>query len=95
MVYFGKRTHGATASDPFAYAQMGVDLAERDPQLAHGSFLQPLDEPGAEEGLRAGGDPSSEALSSLEEAGNEAPILVAGSLVLAGEALALAGSRDA
>ena len=37
----------------------------------------------------------SEALSSLEEAGNEAPILVAGSLVLAGEALALAGSRDA
>ncbi len=28
-VYFGKRTHGATASDPYAYAQMGVDLAER------------------------------------------------------------------
>ncbi len=37
----------------------------------------------------------AEALSSLEEAGSEAPILVAGSLVLAGEALALAGSRDA
>ncbi len=33
MVYFGKRTHGATASDPYAYAQMGVDLAET------GSFL--------------------------------------------------------
>ena len=28
IVYFGKRTHGATASDPYAYAQMGVDLAE-------------------------------------------------------------------
>jgi hypothetical protein len=28
-VYLGKRTHGATASDPYAYAQMGVDLAER------------------------------------------------------------------
>ncbi len=27
-VYLGKRTHGATASDPYAYAQMGVDLAE-------------------------------------------------------------------
>jgi hypothetical protein len=33
IVYLGKRTHGATASDPYAYAQMGVDLAER------GSFL--------------------------------------------------------
>jgi hypothetical protein len=33
IVYFDKRTHGATASDPYAYAQMGVDLAER------GSFL--------------------------------------------------------
>lgn len=33
MVYFSKRTHGATASDPYAYAQMGVDLAER------GTFL--------------------------------------------------------
>lgn len=33
IVYFGKRTHGATASDPYAYAQMGVDLAE------HGTFL--------------------------------------------------------
>lgn len=32
-VYFGKRTHGATASDPYAYAQMGADLAE------HGTFL--------------------------------------------------------
>jgi hypothetical protein len=29
LVYFGKRTHGATASDPYAYAQMAVDLAER------------------------------------------------------------------
>jgi len=28
IIYFGKRTHGATASDPYAYAQMGVDLAE-------------------------------------------------------------------
>jgi hypothetical protein len=33
VVYFGKRTHGATASDPYAYAQMGVDLADR------GTFL--------------------------------------------------------
>lgn len=33
VVYLGKRTHGATASDPYAYAQMGVDLAER------GTFL--------------------------------------------------------
>ena len=33
VVYLGKRTHGATASDPYAYAQMGVDLAET------GSFL--------------------------------------------------------
>ncbi|MGD2207748.1 MAG: glycosyltransferase family 39 protein [Anaerolineae bacterium] len=33
VVYFGKRTHGATASDPYAYAQMGVDLAE------NGTFL--------------------------------------------------------
>ncbi len=32
-VYLGKRTHGTTASDPYAYAQMGVDLAER------GTFL--------------------------------------------------------
>lgn len=32
-VYFGKRTHGVTATDPYAYAQMGVDLAER------GTFL--------------------------------------------------------
>ncbi|RPI51784.1 MAG: hypothetical protein EHM56_09120, partial [Chloroflexi bacterium] len=32
-VYLGKRTHGATASDPYAYAQMGVDLAE------NGTFL--------------------------------------------------------
>jgi hypothetical protein len=33
VVYFGKRTHGTTASDPYAYAQMGVDLATR------GTFL--------------------------------------------------------
>ena len=36
VVYLGKRTHGATASDPYAYAQMGVDLAER------GTFLHRL-----------------------------------------------------
>jgi hypothetical protein len=35
-VYFGKRTHGATASDPYAYAQMAVDLAD------HGTFLHRL-----------------------------------------------------
>jgi hypothetical protein len=29
VVYLGKRTHGATASDPYAYAQMAVDLADR------------------------------------------------------------------
>lgn len=33
VVYIGKRTHGTTASDPYAYAQMAVDLAER------GTFL--------------------------------------------------------
>jgi hypothetical protein len=33
VIYFGKRTHGATATDPYAYAQMGVDLAQ------HGTFL--------------------------------------------------------
>ena len=33
VVYLSKRTHGATATDPYAYAQMGVDLAE------HGTFL--------------------------------------------------------
>lgn len=27
VAYIGKRTHGVTASDPFAYAQMAVDLA--------------------------------------------------------------------
>jgi len=37
----------------------------------------------------------AEALASLEEEGNQAPILVAGSLVLAGETLALAASGDA
>ncbi|MFN2185942.1 MAG: hypothetical protein ACK2UU_18320, partial [Anaerolineae bacterium] len=37
FVYFGKRTHGATASDPYAYAQMGVDLAE------NGTFLHRFD----------------------------------------------------
>jgi hypothetical protein len=37
IVYFGKRTHGATASDPYAYAQMGLDLAET------GSFLHRYD----------------------------------------------------
>jgi hypothetical protein len=29
VVYLGKRTHGVTASDPYAYAQMAIDLAER------------------------------------------------------------------
>ena len=29
VVYLGKRTHGATGSDPYAYAQMAVDLADR------------------------------------------------------------------
>lgn len=29
IVYLGKRTHGATGSDPYAYAQMAVDLADR------------------------------------------------------------------
>ena len=40
VVYFGKRTHGATASDPFAYAQMGVDLAERGTFLHRYSLFQ-------------------------------------------------------
>ncbi len=46
IVYFGKRTHGATASDPYAYAQMGVDLAERGTFLHRFSLFQeviPLD----------------------------------------------------
>jgi dihydrofolate synthase/folylpolyglutamate synthase len=43
--------------------------------------------------LRAGS--LAQAVAALEEAGNGAPILVAGSLVLAGEALALSGSRVA
>ena len=45
-VYFGQRTHGATASDPYAYAQMGVDLAERGTFLHRFSLFQevmPLD----------------------------------------------------
>jgi hypothetical protein len=29
IIYLSKPTHGATASDPYAYAQMGVDLVER------------------------------------------------------------------
>lgn len=37
LVYIGKRTHGATASDPYAYAQMAVDLAER------GTFVHRFD----------------------------------------------------
>ncbi|HFD39921.1 MAG TPA: hypothetical protein ENJ31_08790, partial [Anaerolineae bacterium] len=40
VVYFGKRTHGATASDPYAYAQMGVDLAERGTFLHRFSLFQ-------------------------------------------------------
>jgi hypothetical protein len=46
VVYFGKRTHGATASDPFAYAQMAVDLAERGTFLHRYSLFEdvmPLD----------------------------------------------------
>ena len=46
VVYFGKRTHGATASDPYAYAQMGVDLAERGTFLHRYSLFEqviPLD----------------------------------------------------
>jgi hypothetical protein len=46
IVYFGKRTHGATASDPYAYAQMGVDLAERGTFLHQYSLFEqvmPLD----------------------------------------------------
>jgi hypothetical protein len=46
IVYFGKRTHGATASDPYAYAQMGVDLAERGTFLHRYALFQeviPLD----------------------------------------------------
>ncbi len=39
-IYFGKRTHGATASDPFAYAQMGVDLVERGTFLHRYSLFQ-------------------------------------------------------
>jgi hypothetical protein len=45
-VYFGQRTHGATASDPYAYAQMGVDLAKRGTFLHRFSLFQeviPLD----------------------------------------------------
>jgi hypothetical protein len=40
IIYFGKRTHGATASDPYAYAQMGVDLAQRYTFLHRFSLFQ-------------------------------------------------------
>jgi hypothetical protein len=46
VVYFGKRTHGATASDPYAYAQMGIDLAEGGTFLHRYSLFEqvmPLD----------------------------------------------------
>ncbi len=46
VVYLGKRTHGATASDPYAYAQMGVDLAENGTFLHRFSLFEevmPLD----------------------------------------------------
>jgi hypothetical protein len=46
IVYLGKRTHGATASDPYAYAQMGVDLAENGTFLHRFALFQeiiPLD----------------------------------------------------
>jgi hypothetical protein len=46
VIYLGKRTHGATASDPYAYAQMGVDLAERGTFLHRFSLFEevmPLD----------------------------------------------------
>jgi len=39
-VYFAKRTHGVTATDPYAYAQMGVDLAERGTFLHRFSLFQ-------------------------------------------------------
>jgi len=40
VVYFGKRTHGVTATDPYAYAQMGVDLAGRGTFLHRFSLFQ-------------------------------------------------------
>lgn len=39
-VYLTRRTHGATATDPYAYAQMGVDLAERGTFLHRFSLFQ-------------------------------------------------------
>ncbi len=39
-VYFARRTHGVTATDPYAYAQMGVDLAERGTFLHRFSLFQ-------------------------------------------------------
>jgi hypothetical protein len=35
IAYFRHRTHGVTANDPYAYAQMAVDLAERGSPLHH------------------------------------------------------------
>jgi hypothetical protein len=42
IVYLGKRTHGATASDPYAYAQMGIDLAENGTFLHRFSLFEPV-----------------------------------------------------
>lgn len=33
MLYVGHRTHGVTGTDPYAYAQMGIDLARRGTPL--------------------------------------------------------------
>ncbi len=39
-VYLGKRTHGTTGSDPYAYAQMAVDLAARGTLLHRFSLFR-------------------------------------------------------
>jgi hypothetical protein len=41
-VYFSIRTYGATASDPFAYVQMGVDLAENGTLLHRFDLTPPV-----------------------------------------------------
>lgn len=41
-VYLSKRTHGATGSDPYAYAQMAVDLATRGTLLHRFSLFQEI-----------------------------------------------------
>jgi hypothetical protein len=42
VVYLGKRTHGATASDPYAYSQMAVDLATRGTLLHRFTLFQDI-----------------------------------------------------